>query len=125
MHELSICQALLDQVEDIARREDAVRVDVIRLHLGPLSGVVPDLLAQAFTVARAGTMAEDAELAIESLPIRIRCIECGAQSEAAPNRLLCGACGGYRTQLLSGDELVLASVELVRAEPEHRPRATV
>jgi hydrogenase nickel incorporation protein HypA/HybF len=115
----------LDQVEDIARREDAVRVDVIRLHLGPLSGVVPELLAQAFSVARAGTMAEDAELAIESLPIRIRCSECGVESEAAPNRLLCDACGGYRTQLLSGDELVLASVELVRAEPENRPLATV
>ena len=124
MHELSVCQALLEQVEEIARREAAVRVDVIRLHLGPLAGVVPDLLAQAFSIARAGTIAEDAELTIESLPIRIRCIECGAETEATPNRLLCGECGDYRTQLLSGDELLLASVELIRAEAERRPSAT-
>ena len=31
---------------------------------------------------------------------------------ATVNRLLCGACGDYHTRLLSGDEMILASVEL-------------
>ena len=112
MHELSVCQALMSQVEEIARREGASSVATIRLRIGPLSGVVPDLLKQAFTIARAGTLAESAELITELQPIRIRCLECDAESEAQPNRLLCGACGGFRTQVTSGDELLLASVEL-------------
>jgi hydrogenase nickel incorporation protein HypA/HybF len=116
MHELSVCQGLLHQVEAIAERERAASVDLIRLRIGPLSGVVPELLQQAFTIARAGSVAEDAELVVEELPVRIRCTRCGAQSEASPNRLLCAACGDFRTQLLSGDELLLASVELTRSE---------
>ena len=32
------------------------------------------------------------------------------------NRLICGACGDWHTQLLSGDELILESVELQMPE---------
>jgi hydrogenase nickel incorporation protein HypA/HybF len=116
MHELSVCQAMLAQVEAIAAREKARSVASILIRIGPLSGVVPELLQQAFTIARAGTLAAEAELVTELQPIRIRCLECDAESEASPNRLLCGACGGYRTQVISGDELLLASVELDLAE---------
>ena len=121
MHELSICQALLTQVEEIARREDALRVDCIRIQVGPLAGVVAELLEHAFSIARAGTIAAQAELLIDSLPVRIRCTQCGAETEATPNRLLCGNCGDFRTRLLSGDELLLASVELTRPEAKDHP----
>ena len=100
------------QVEAIAAREGAHAVTAIQVRIGPLSGVVPELLQQAFTIARAGTLAEQAELVTELQPIRIRCLECDAESQAEANRLLCGACGSYRTQVTSGDELLLASVEL-------------
>ncbi|MEJ2393418.1 MAG: hydrogenase maturation nickel metallochaperone HypA [Candidatus Thiodiazotropha sp.] len=112
MHELSVCQAMLAQVEQIAAREGADSVATIVIRIGPLSGVVPDLLQQAFTIARAGTLAAEAELVTEVQPIRIRCLACDAETDAEPNRLLCSACGGYRTQVISGDELLLASVEL-------------
>lgn len=112
MHELSLCQGLLSQVEDIARQHAADKVTVITLQIGPLSGVEPGLLQQAFTLARAGSVAADAALVIESLPVRIKCETCGQESDAAPNRLLCGHCGDYHTRLLSGDEMLLASVEL-------------
>jgi hydrogenase nickel incorporation protein HypA/HybF len=116
MHELSVCQAMMSQVETIAAREGAHSVASITLRIGPLSGVVPELLQQAFTVARAGTLAADAKLLTEVQPIRIRCLECDAESEAEPSRLLCAACGSYRTQVISGDELLLASLELDLAE---------
>ena len=35
---------------------------------------------------------------------------------ATANRLVCGSCGDYRTQLVSGDELLLASLELERRQ---------
>jgi hydrogenase nickel incorporation protein HypA/HybF len=122
MHELSVCQAMMTQVEEIAAREGASSVATIVIRIGPLSGVVPELLQQAFTIARAGTLAADAELITERQPIRIRCLACDAESDAEPNRLLCGACGSYRTQVISGDELLLASVELDLADsPAEQP----
>ncbi len=116
MHELAVCQGLMDQVEQIAARENAERVMLIRLRIGPLSGVEPQLLSDAFPIAAAGSVAADAELVIENQDIRVRCLSCGAETDASANRLLCGACGDYRTQLLSGDELLLTSVELERRQ---------
>jgi hydrogenase nickel incorporation protein HypA/HybF len=122
MHELSICQALLDQVERIAQEHGASRVERILLKVGPLSGVEPALLQHAYPLAAAGTIAEDATLVIEPAPVRVRCNDCGAESDAAPNRLLCGVCGGWRTRLISGDEMLLANLEL--SIPDAQPTAT-
>jgi hydrogenase nickel incorporation protein HypA/HybF len=112
MHELSVCHGLLDQVADIARQHQATGVKLIRLRIGPLSGVEPQLLEQAFPLASAGTIAAQAALAIETLAVRVHCETCGAETDAAANRLLCGACGDWHTKLVSGDELLLVSVEL-------------
>jgi hydrogenase nickel incorporation protein HypA/HybF len=116
MHELAVCQGLMGQVEQIARRENAERITRILLSIGPLSGVEATLLKDAFPIAAAGTVAEDADLAIEEQAIRVKCLSCGAESEASANRLLCAACGDYRTRLVSGDEMLLMSVELERRE---------
>lgn len=112
MHELSVCQALLTQVEQIARTHDAQGVQRIVLAVGPLSGVEPALLASAFALARGGGCAAQAALEFETMPLRVRCTVCGAETGCAANRLLCGACGSYRTELVSGDELRLLRVEL-------------
>jgi hydrogenase nickel incorporation protein HypA/HybF len=114
MHELAVCQSMLCQVEEIASREQAVAVERIIIQIGPLSGVVPELLKQAFSIARAGTIAATAELVTESKPIRVLCLQCGYESDATPNRLICAQCGDFRTRLISGDELLLSSVELVK-----------
>jgi hydrogenase nickel incorporation protein HypA/HybF len=112
MHELSVCQSLIGQVKRIAAERSAIGVTGITLHIGPLSGVEPELLRQAFPLARAGTIAEQANLVIETLPVRVHCAACLAETDALPNRLLCGSCGDWHTRLISGDELLLASVEL-------------
>ncbi len=112
MHELSVCQSFLAQVERIALAHNARTVDKIVVRIGPLSGVEAPLLRQAYTLACAGTVAEDAELVTEIQPIRVACETCGAETSASVNRLLCGACGDYHTRLVSGDEMILASVEL-------------
>jgi hydrogenase nickel incorporation protein HypA/HybF len=70
-------------------------------------------LQRAYELARAGTVASEATLEIEATSIHVVCRICGAHSEALPQRIVCGACGDWRTQLESGDELVLAQVELL------------
>jgi hydrogenase nickel incorporation protein HypA/HybF len=119
MHELSVCQALVRELDALALREHARRVTRVVVRIGPLCGVEPQLLTQAYPLASAGTVAAGAELIIENLPVRVHCERCGAESEAAVNRLVCGACGDYHTRLLSGDEMLLAHVEIERgAEAE-------
>jgi hydrogenase nickel incorporation protein HypA/HybF len=115
MHELSLCQALVDQVQEVAAQHGAHSVGQVRVKVGPLAGVEPALLENAYPMASAGTVAEGSTMTIETGQLKVRCLYCGAVTEAQPNRLVCGACGDYRTKVESGDELMLLSVELFAA----------
>lgn len=112
MHELSICQALMEQVAAIATQRRATAVTDIHVGVGPLSGVEPGLMRNAFPIAAAGTLAGAATLHLKETPIRVKCNSCGTESDATANRLVCGKCQDWRTMLVSGDELLLERVEL-------------
>lgn len=112
MHELAICQSLLGEVERVAAQHGARTVTEVVVAVGPLAGVEPQLLERAFTIARAGTVADRAALEIETAPVVVWCKTCGTETAVAANALLCGGCGAWQVQLRSGDELLLKRVEL-------------
>jgi hydrogenase nickel incorporation protein HypA/HybF len=112
MHELSICQSLLKQLDNIVEEHNALSVSSLIVGIGPLSGVEAQLLKNAYPIASAGTIAEHAKLIIENLPVRVKCSECGSESDVEVNKLVCKQCGNWRTTLINGDEIMLMSVEL-------------
>jgi hydrogenase nickel incorporation protein HypA/HybF len=112
VHELSLCDDLLGQVVAIAAKNNAQSVESITVQIGVLSGVEPLLLDSAFNLIKVGTVAEHAELILQSTPLTVVCRRCGTQSKAAVNHLLCNACQSHETTLISGNELILASVAL-------------
>jgi hydrogenase nickel incorporation protein HypA/HybF len=113
MHELSVCQGLLREVEAVARDHSAERVLSVVLRIGPLAGVEPTLLEEAFTLASAGTLVAGSKLVIEQAALRLQCTECGQQAQARSiNCLTCPTCGSWRTRVLEGEELLLTRVEL-------------
>lgn len=112
MHELAICQSLIGQLDAIASDHPQKKIVVVHLQVGPLSGVVPELLRDAFPFASAGTAAENAELQFHESGVRVHCPKCGADSDASSNKLICGECGNWQTELIAGDELILQQVEL-------------
>ncbi|MDD5037535.1 MAG: hydrogenase maturation nickel metallochaperone HypA [Methylococcaceae bacterium] len=118
MHELSLCQDLIDQVTELARRHGARSVARVKVQIGTLAGVEPVLLESAFTIARAGTVAEAAEMVTEVTSPRVLCLTCGRESETRASRLCCASCDSSDTRLIRGDELILAQVELVVEDDE-------
>lgn len=112
MHELSVCLALIEQVERIAAERGARRVTRIDLDLGPLSGVEADLLRRAYPLAASGSIADGAELVVNEVELAVHCSECDSRIPVPPNRLICGQCGSFRTRVVAGAELLLRSVEL-------------
>ncbi len=125
MHELSLCRALLDQVSRLAAQHQARGVSRIRLTIGPLAGVEIALLRTAFPLSSRDSFAAGAILDIEETPLRVRCQGCGAISEVSLNQLRCRQCDDWRTQLISGDELLLRDVEFIMAAPAAEERAHV
>jgi len=118
MHELAVCQALIEEVEAIAENARAGAVTDIHVGIGPLSGIEWALLRDAFPIAAAGSKARDARLHLHRKPVTVHCNECGRDSAAAANRLLCAYCNNWRTQLVGGDELLLERVCLEHCAEE-------
>ena len=115
MHELAVCQSLLSEVERVASAHGAMAVSRIGIAVGPLSGIEASLLDRAFDIARIGTLAGEAELEIEEIPITVWCAACAAETRpTAANVLLCGRCGTWQVDIRSGNELILKQVELIQ-----------
>lgn len=110
MHEYSIVQALLQSVESAARARHATSVVHLRVALGELSGVDPELLTTAYATFREKTLCHDATLDIRTVPARWVCPACGRT--LPPGQILrCLACQAP-ARLASGDEIVLEQMEL-------------
>ncbi len=120
MHEFSIAQNLIRALEQEAVRMGAKRVTSVKLKIGKLTGVVPDLLVTAFEFCSQGTVAEGAELVIEEVPLRLKCEECGNEYEVDNWDFSCPACGSCRPRILSGRELLLEKLEIELPEEGER-----
>jgi hydrogenase nickel incorporation protein HypA/HybF len=112
MHELSLCDDLIRQVQLLADQHHAQNIAQVTVSLGALSGVEPILLVQAFEILKAGTAASNARLIINTVAVRIKCEHCGREADADPNKLTCPTCKSVSTRLVSGDEFILSQVEL-------------
>jgi len=66
MHEMSLINDLLKQVETIAKKNKASRVTRAKVRLGALSHISADHFREHFIEGTAGTLAEGAELDIEN-----------------------------------------------------------
>ena len=59
-----------------------------------------------------GTIAEGAKIEAVTLPLRVRCRACGAESEIDRRHIACPACGGVNLERLSGREFLVDSLEV-------------
>jgi hydrogenase nickel incorporation protein HypA/HybF len=69
MHELSLAQGLLDQLEDLAREHKAKTVCVVRVDVGEQSGIVVDSFSFGFNALKQDKkLTENALLEINQPP---------------------------------------------------------
>jgi len=110
MHEYSIVQALLDQVEAVAAQNGGGTVHHLYVKLGDLAGVDCDLLQTAYETFRAGTVCDGVLLTIERVPAQWICPRCASQLPRGAV-LHCDRCG-TPARLAAGDEIVLQRIEM-------------
>lgn len=66
MHEAALTTNLVHKIEEVVERESAGRVVRVEVWLGALSHMSPSHFQEHFIAASGGTIAEGAELAIET-----------------------------------------------------------
>ncbi len=109
MHELSLCQAIVDHVEARAGGRPIRRVEV---RIGHLRQVVPDSLRFAWEMLTESTELAACELVVEHVPAVVHCGACGADTTLDLPVLACAACESLDVELRSGEELQLASMDV-------------
>jgi hydrogenase nickel incorporation protein HypA/HybF len=112
MHELSIVASLFEILEEKAKEQKAKKVTSVTVKVGALSGVVPEFLKTAFDVYKKDTIADEAELKIEEVPLKVKCQKCGAEITKDDFVFLCEKCESRELKTLAGTELLLEKIEL-------------
>ena len=112
MHELSIAARIVEEAARIAA-DAGGRPTRITLRIGALAGVHEPSLRAAYGMLREGTALAGAELAVETVPLRVWCGACRAEHDiAGPVRLACPACGRPTGEIRAGRELDIESITL-------------
>lgn len=113
MHELSIVDSLIKQVEEeVGRSGHAGQVTRLQLTIGRLSGVNVDSVRFAFEILAPGTLVENVKVDIAEPKPTCCCRTCGARVEVDDLVAECPKCAGGDLSIEGGRDLLLESIEL-------------
>lgn len=110
---MSIAVNIMDIVKLELAKSEARELKSIKLKIGDMTAVEPESLSFCFSAITEGTDMEGVKLDIEAIAIRGRCKNCATEFEldryfSTP----CPACGEASSELISGRELDIVSMEV-------------
>jgi hydrogenase nickel incorporation protein HypA/HybF len=113
MHELTIAREIVRLVRENLTPRQVPRLKCINLLIGRITAVQEDCLFFSLEAITKDTPFSGVEVRIEYIEPLFRCRACGEESESgdwfySP----CPKCGSFDRDLLKGDELSVASVDL-------------
>lgn len=111
MHELALAHDLVQILCEEARRHGLERIQRIKLRVGALRAVVPELLSTSMEFASKGTVAEGTAVDLEVVQAQVRCPDCRHEYEVTQILFVCPQCERLGGELLSGQELTLVELE--------------
>jgi hydrogenase nickel incorporation protein HypA/HybF len=113
MHELSIVEALIDQVgRELHRAGPHGSVRGLELSIGRLSGVHCESVRFAFDLLSPGTPVENATIVIHEPKAVSYCNTCHARVEIDDLVIQCPQCSSADIVIEGGRDLMLQSIEL-------------
>ena len=112
MHEFGIAEGVLKAALDAARKNGSTKVEVVRLRVGALAGVVEEALTFAFEALSEDTPAQGAKLLVEAVPVTCYCVPCTSEFAAPRFSYRCPVCQTLSQEVRRGRELELISIEV-------------
>ncbi len=114
MHEASIALSILDIVQSKCQEEGCSSVDSIRVRIGKAAGILPDSLVFAFDSAKDNTVAKNATLTIETVPVGGTCHDCKKEFTVDDVQYVfsCPRCGSKSFEITSGREMEIVDMEI-------------
>ncbi len=113
MHEMALCQGVVDLIEEQQLSNTFTRVRCVVLEIGALGHVDPDALRFAFDLCTNDTVAQGAELKIFEIPAKGWCMDCSLPITMANRIDGCPHCGSGSVIIEQGEEMRLKELEVV------------
>ena len=111
MHELSITQSLLEIVNQEVAKHAISRVTAVKLKVGKLRAIQPTSLTFCFELLTKDTPVEGAELLLDIVPVRGKCLECGELFDVDGLLFACPKCSGRNIETISGREFYIEEIQ--------------
>jgi len=113
MHEMSLVQGLLGQLQSLATKHKKSKVISVSMEIGPFSGVVIDSFQFGFDIlSKEDALTKNAELKIISPAAIFRCCGCGKQIKEEQRPDSCPHCSETLFSPEGSDDLILLQVEM-------------
>ena len=111
MHELNIVTYVIDQVKEIAEKNELTEIDSVTLELGEVSGVVSDYLKDCWAwYAKKTPLIPNASLEFETIPAITWCNACKTTYPTVQYGKTCPNCGSGETWLQQGNEMNIKQI---------------
>jgi hydrogenase nickel incorporation protein HypA/HybF len=121
MHEMALVRNVVDIVVDQAEKSGAKEVKTVYLTIGSGRDVVVEYLDGLFQFLARGTVAEHAELVVQTTPMTVRCNKCGfifPINVFKQETWTCPSCKAEKDYTLnSGMEFMINRIEVVGEKP--------
>lgn len=112
MHEMALCEGIVQIVEQEARKGAFSKVTTVWLEIGALSHVAPEALRFCFDAVTAQTVCRGAALEIIETPGTAWCLACSQSVEIAERLAACPSCGSYQLQVTGGEDMRVKELEV-------------
>jgi hydrogenase nickel incorporation protein HypA/HybF len=113
MHEMGIAEELVKIALDAIPGDIAdPRVAILNLKIGKMAAVVEHSLTFCFEIITKDTPLENAQLVIDSVPVKIHCNSCQKEWEVDSPMFKCPNCEKGDVEMISGREIEITSIEL-------------
>jgi len=112
MHELGVTESIATICLRHAQGNKANRIVKVNVKLGELTGIVDHYVAFYWDMVTKDTIAQGAELNFIKVPVVAHCSDCDEDFEVVEYDLTCPKCGKADTELVSGREFLVESIEI-------------
>jgi hydrogenase nickel incorporation protein HypA/HybF len=112
MHEMSLCEGVLQVLQDNAKEKGFASVKTVWLEIGALSGVEVEAMRFSFDVVMQGSLAHGAKLEVIELPGQAWCMKCEKNVTVKQRYDACPDCEGYQLHVTGGDQMRIKELEV-------------
>ncbi|MCY2977801.1 MAG: hydrogenase maturation nickel metallochaperone HypA [Planctomycetota bacterium] len=113
MHEYSLVRRLISQVLEAIESSPPCNVQEVVVSAGPLSGVEPLLVVQAFDQLKSDTGLRGCRLLIEATDLMADCESCRCSFAVQDFVFRCTTCNSSSITVTAGDEFLLLRVKVL------------